>query len=94
MSGGLLVLACGFCLLAAAGWGGRRWAWLVWPTVFVCAGGCCFDSAMRTYISRLVADQEQGSLQVGGQQEPSPPSPPACRCPWLRGDDICAVAAH
>jgi DHA1 family tetracycline resistance protein-like MFS transporter len=60
---GLDLLACGFLTLAMAGYGGRRWAWVVWPCILVCCSGMMFDSAMRSYITKLVPESEQGSLQ-------------------------------
>lgn len=60
---GLELLGVGFLTLAAAGYGGRACAWLVWPCIFVCCGGMMFDSAMRSYITKLVPESEQGSVQ-------------------------------
>lgn len=60
---GLELLGVGFLTLAAAGYGGRACAWLVWPCILVCCGGMMFDSAMRSYITKLVPESEQGSVQ-------------------------------
>jgi MFS family permease len=60
---GLELLSAGFMILALAGLGGSRWSWVVWPTIILAACGMMFDSAMRSYITKLVPESEQGSLQ-------------------------------
>lgn len=60
---GLELLCVGFTILAVAGYGGPRWSWVVWPTIVLAACGMMFDSAMRSYITKLVPESEQGSLQ-------------------------------
>jgi DHA1 family tetracycline resistance protein-like MFS transporter len=63
MTRGLELLCVAFTILALAGLGGPRWSWVVWPTIVLAACGMMFDSAMRSYITKLVPESEQGSLQ-------------------------------
>jgi len=60
---GLQLLCLGFTILALAGLGGHHWSWLVWPTIGINCCGMMFDSAMRSYITKLLPEGEQGSLQ-------------------------------